>query len=672
MIAKMLKTYVATRRRNQQELLEALRELGVVHITPVEPAKAVAHEQTVAQMDRLRRAQQLLADVTESDKKPHDVTAIQAADEALSLHREAAERRSKLAALHRQIDQIEVWGDVRLEQFAALRDAGVEVSFYTLPEDDAADIKADFVQVVAEGFGRGVLVAVVKRHTDPEIPQSAEPVELPERDRHDLRAEAAELDKEITADEQRMAELAHFAEELQPEINRLAEQAEFSIAERSGLVDGELYAVQGWVPVDKADGLASGLEAARIEAGVSMSEPTEEDEPPTLIRYPAWSRPIKGLFDILGTFPGYREFDLSAFFMIALPIFAGMLIGDAGYGLLFLLLPLLLRKKLVKAAGPDKVNLIMVFGAVTLLWGVLTANYFGLTPDSMASAAGYDSYAALSAATTQPAAGAAAPTGPWVGAANTMAALGLLWSDNPEHARAIIIMVSFLLGMLHLVLGHLRQAIGFFPSSKFLSEIGWAAVLVGMLGIIWLLFEQGMPEYFVTGGPSSRMMMTSYVLLGAGWRAGCPVRLPGRVDRQAAGLRLRQFAAAGAGHVRRHDELHSSDGRRAGELLHRLGVQRARCDGRRHQSDPLDRRSAGDRVRPCAEHRACGDRDFRTRRATEYVGVLKQCRRAMGRLPLRTFCDRTRQGELRDGCILRTVGIGVGTGLGRSGQRVGH
>ena len=53
-----------------------------------------------------------------------------------------------------------------------------------------------------------------------------------------------------------------------------------------------------------------------------MTAPAEDEMPPTLIQYPRWAKPIKGLFDMLGTVAGYKETDVSAPFMIALPIFA--------------------------------------------------------------------------------------------------------------------------------------------------------------------------------------------------------------------------------------------------------------------------------------------------------------------------------------------------------------
>ena len=433
MIAKMLKTYVVSKRQRREGLLEALRNLGVVHLAPVDGAKAVAHEETVASIDRLRRAQQLLGAVAPAGTKPHDVTTIQAAEEALAIHRAAAERRNRLGNLHRQINHLAVWGDARLEQFAALREAGVPIKFYSLPARDAGAIVADLVAVVAEKFGRGVLVAVVKRDGEPEVPDSAEPVELPPRDRGSLRADAAEIDMQLTADEKRLAELAHFAKGMQEEIDRLTAKAQFTIAERGGLAEGELYAVQGWIPADKADDLKKGLAAAGIDAGVELSEPQEEDRPPTLIKLPRWARPIQGLMKILGISPGYNEQDVSIGFMIALPVFAAMLFSDAGYGLIMALLPIVLRRKVVAKMGVNVANLMIVIGGASVIWGGLTGSFFGVE-------------------VVKPL---------------------IRVSRDPDPMR-LLMRLSFTIGLIHLVIAQLWRAATMLPDLKALAKVGWA------------------------------------------------------------------------------------------------------------------------------------------------------------------------------------------------------
>jgi len=501
MIAKMLKTYVVARAADRERLLEALRDLGVLHLAPMDPAKAVAADETLAAIDRLRRAGQALGSVGPTGEKP-DLSADQAAAEVLAIQRRAAERRGRLAAIHQQIQQLAPWGDVTLDQLQALREAGVEVRFYAVATDALGELSAECAQAVGELPGERALVAVVNRSAEPKLPDGAEPVELPSRDRPALRAEAAEIDEAFQADECRLAELARCADDIEARRLDLEDQAEMTAAARGGLKDETLYAVQGWIPAEQTGELAGPLAEAGIQAGVRTLEPAEDETPPTLVRYPRWVRPIKGLFDILGTVPGYDEFDLSPFFMVALPIFAAMIIGDAGYGLIFLALPLLLYRKMLSAAGRAKTHLVIVVGAVTVLWGVLTANYFGVTPTDLMAWGGFSSIDALRGGS-----GLLAATG------NTMVSLGVLWDVDPDTARFVLIKVSFFLGTIHLVLAHLRQALGYAPNSKALSEIGWCLVLLAMLAIVWKLFSLSLPAFAVPNW----LVLSALVVLAVGY-----------------------------------------------------------------------------------------------------------------------------------------------------------
>ena len=484
MIVKMLKTHVVARLGDRQRLLEALRELGVVHLTPIDPREAVAGEETLAAIDGLGRAAQLVAKLQPAGPRP-DLTAAQAAEEVLRIQRDAAERRSRLSSLHQQIGRLAVWGDVTVAQFEALREAGWLVRAFSVPAEAVDAIGAECVQPIAELSGGRWLVVAVTRGEEPELPEGCEPVERPARDRPGLRAEAAEIERANQADEERLQALAHLAEDMKAERTRLRQKADFTVASRSGAAHEDLYAVQGWVPAEQAEALAAGLAGAGVDAAVQTLEPAEGDSPPTLISYPRWSRPIQGLFDILGTLPGYEEYDLSAFFMVAMPLFAAMLIGDAGYGLIFLLIPLLAYRRLLNVAGAPKTHLLIVVGAATMVWGILTANYFGVTPNNFRGADG--SFSGLGAA---------------------MKALGILWHPDEETARFLIIKVSFILGSIHLILAHVRQAAGYWPHAKAWSEVGWCAVLAGMLGLIWKLFEFPIASW---------LLLTALVVLAVGY-----------------------------------------------------------------------------------------------------------------------------------------------------------
>ena len=463
MIVKMNKIYVAARTDNRDELLNTLADLGMVHIHPVDPEKAVADEKTITSLEQLRLALQKLSQISPAGRPPQ-ISPVEAVAETLQIQRDSAELTSRLTAIHKEYEQLSLWGDVRLEELDQLRMADINLLFFTLPADKLEQVQAECVEVLAELPGKRILVALIDRAGNEKLPEQAEPIQLPKHDRPTLRIEAAAIDRALKNNQQRLGELAHLVDAMQQELIELEQRAEFTIATRAALADENIFALKGWCPAETSDNLSALLAEANIASAVKIIHPSPDEEPPTLIRYPRWTLPIKGLFDILGTIPGYKEPDLSPFFMIALPLFAAMLIGDAGYGLIFAIVPAIWYRKIVAKAGRDKTLLLLTIGVATLIWGVLSANYFGLTPDSFGR------------------------TGLGGMIRKTMIALGPLWNADAEKARETLIKVSLLFGCIHLTLAHLRQAVGYAPNLRALAQLGWCLFLWAMLGIIWLLF----------------------------------------------------------------------------------------------------------------------------------------------------------------------------------------
>ncbi|MBS3733387.1 MAG: hypothetical protein KGY99_00475 [Phycisphaerae bacterium] len=478
----MSKVYVVGRATERNCLLDALADRGVVHITPVDPAAAAPDEETTTAIANLDRAMQILESIDPAGETP-EVEPADAAAEVLRIERDNAERRRRLASLHRQIETLAAWGDVRLEQFEALKQRGLALWFYELPADEVADVDAECVHVVAERSGRRVLVVAVTRGREPDAPESAEPVDLPSRDRPTLRAEAGKIDRQLKDTTERLGRLAHLTDVMSQKREQLAAKAEYTTAQRSGLATGGLFAVQGWVPADEASKLSRHLTEAGIDTAVEQIAPDEDEQPPTLIRYPRWARPTKGLFDILGTLPGYREMDLSGFFMIALPLFAGMLIGDAGYGLIFLLLGGLFYRRLAAAKQAEKAHLVLAVGVCALAWGVMSANYFGVTPQTLATGGGYVQTVGDE---TVPDYGALFAAGDgWGAAARAMTTPAVLWRANEQAGLFLLMKIAFIIGGIHMALAHVRRVIALAPDQRALADVGWVVIVVAMLLIVW-------------------------------------------------------------------------------------------------------------------------------------------------------------------------------------------
>lgn len=442
MIVPMRRVYLVVRKDDRDGLLGALRRRGLVHLSPVVPERAVAGDGTRRAAEAIGRALQVVEGISPSGVVP-DLSPVAAAEDALDIQRRAAESRARLIALHRELEQLGTWGDLELRRIEDLRKAGIDVRFFSVPRESVALIAGECVADLAALPDRHRLVAVASRGGEPALPEGCVPVPLPERDAPSIRAEAAAIDAALKADAGRLAGIACMADRLRVERRRLLAQADLEAALRGATGSEDLFALRGWVPADVAGDLAEDLSRAGIPSVVRTLEPAPDEEPPTLIRRPRLVRPIDGLFRMLGTVAGYREFDVSVPFMIALPIFTAILISDGGYSAILLLFPLLFYRQSVRLLGEGFTQLLAVFGGVGLLWGLACGSFFGFVL--------YDAPVTV---------------------------------DIGERSRATLMHISFVIGAIHLSCGHLWQAARWYPDLRFLGKVGWALFAWGMFGVI--------------------------------------------------------------------------------------------------------------------------------------------------------------------------------------------
>ena len=378
MIVPMRRIHLVARKQDRERLLKELRDLGVVHLTPADPSRAVADERTTRRVQAMEHSLQILSGVA-SNKAVPNIGPHEASDEVLDIERRAAEGRSRLASLYHQLEKVDIWGDLRLDHLKELRDVNIDVQFYSMPRHVVDSVNADCAEVVGYLPGRQALVAVVDRSGSAQVPADAVSVPLPPSDAFSIRAEAAEIDARLHTDLQRLHELAGLVPQMEKELARLHEQADFTVALRAGVADEDLFAIQGWLPEETSETLSEQLEARNISAAVQALEPASDDQPPTLIELPRWAQPVDSLLRMLGTVPGYREFDVSIPFLIALPIFTAFLVSDGGYGALLLLGPLLTYRRLSQKIGERFTQLLIIVGGVSLLWGIITSSFFGVS-----------------------------------------------------------------------------------------------------------------------------------------------------------------------------------------------------------------------------------------------------------------------------------------------------
>lgn len=434
MIVKMKKLTLLCTRASREVTLDALRDLGAVHLRHLREPEGGDLEEARSLYDHLRRALEVLPkhpQVEPSGKSPHEV--VKAVWELIHRKQALAEQIEMLAIEARNY---EPFGSFSPETVQELAEKGVAVKLCKLSLKEMPAVP-DEVTMVELSRDRSSLYAALIFRDEPDM--EFEEIPLPKQSLDEMNAQLERLQNELTRTEEQFSAYAgdHDA------VAQLAGEAEDRVhylEARNGMGSEEnVWVLRGFFPAERENE----LRAAAAEQGwaVLVETPTEDDPVPTLLRNPKWVETIKPLLDMVNLTPGYHEVDISPAFLVFFCIFYGMLVGDAGYGLLFLAATLFCRFKFKKAPRPI-FNLLTVTSLATIIWGAITGAWFGM----------------------------ANPPG-------ILEALHLSWLDDYYHVMGL----CFLLGAVQLSLAHGWQAVRKIKTPQMLSELGW-------IGSTWAMF----------------------------------------------------------------------------------------------------------------------------------------------------------------------------------------
>jgi V/A-type H+-transporting ATPase subunit I len=165
---------------------------------------------------------------------------------------------------------------------------------------------------------------------------------------------------------------AHFlvrAEDmLQVEVEKAEAPLRFAVSDHSFVIDG-------WVPASRVDGLTGAMAAipgiyAEAHEAEGLGHEEEAEKPPVLLRNRGPPRRFEFLTNLYST-PQHDEVDPTAFMFLVFPVFFGLMIGDAGYGIVMIILGFALSAKL--KGNKDFADLMRV-----VLYGGIFAYIFGL------------------------------------------------------------------------------------------------------------------------------------------------------------------------------------------------------------------------------------------------------------------------------------------------------
>jgi len=143
------------------------------------------------------------------------------------------------------------------------------------------------------------------------------------------------------------------------------------------LATRSVFILKGWLPAEVSDELKKWLEENFV-CSVQITEPEPDEETPVLLRNGPIAESIKPVIDMYGV-PSSREIDPSATTMFFFTMFFGMIVADAGYGLILALAGGLAVKLFRLEEGTRRfMKLVFFSGLTTVFWGVMFGGYFGI------------------------------------------------------------------------------------------------------------------------------------------------------------------------------------------------------------------------------------------------------------------------------------------------------
>ncbi|WP_121820283.1 V-type ATP synthase subunit I [Halostella salina] len=476
------------------------------------------------------RSLESILDVDADDAGPSRIVSDEALDteleeirvEANELDDRLDELDDELRAVEEEIDAVEPFADLGIDLDLLSGYDNLQVAVGEGDEEAVAAAVADADGIETFDTFTGDRVVAVFAYpadgADDDVLEDAlvgvdfATVEIPDAEGspgeyvEELRHEKQRLESERSTVEGELEELRLDAagfllaaeEKLTIEVQKSEAPLQFATTENS-------FVAEGWIPTGEYDELVAALESAvgdRVEvdeleraeyreghptstesvgdqaaAGGAAETATDGgavtvgDDPPVVQSNDGPVEPFEFLLKMINR-PKYTELDPTVIIFLTFPAFFGYMIGDLGYGLLYLGIGFLLYSRLDDDVFRSLGAIGMWIGGFTALFGVLYGEMFGLhfLGDVVFGDAGPPMHKGL-----QPAYGAYAST--WL-------------------------MLSVLLGLLHLTLGYVFGFVNELDHGvvdAYLEKGSWATLMIGLWVWIFSRHASGIkPDFLFT------------------------------------------------------------------------------------------------------------------------------------------------------------------------------
>ena len=369
MIASMTKYSFILLSGRQGDLLEQLQQIGLVDITRSSKPMDDKSRELMSEVDLTNGLIQGLQKIQVPEgTKPEfiDGDIVRLSGGMIMRYNDD---QVEIKALEKTIENLKIWGQYDLEAVKELEEAGAPLHFHILPRKAFKPEWKDEYALFVIRNGKKTLHFVVfgEDGLPGEVPAPTEDLETKKKELRDKKKHYQVVLSRIASAKERIGELEqHRAEALAQLDLYLAETAAVPAAEDT------IVTLVGYAPTEKDEEVTAALE----ETGVFYlkEEAVTEDNPPITFSNNKYVQMFEPLTDMYGR-PAYDGFDPTPFISVFFLLFFALCMGDAGYGMILVVIGLLLKKvDSFKSLAP----LVITLGVGTIVVGFFLHTFFSI------------------------------------------------------------------------------------------------------------------------------------------------------------------------------------------------------------------------------------------------------------------------------------------------------
>ena len=367
--------------KEYHEFLQQMQELGVVHVQTSAEGTVLVGSELADKMEHNKHLRALIAQLSALSKAPRGgydgapevvIERIDAINNAIKPTLQEAQRAQA------DVEALKPWGDFDRRSVAALAEVGYSFHYCKCAKKQFdVDALADYSYAVASDNGKEVYFVVVTPLGEV-APAVGQELTLPECSLSEAVARVAALQEKSR---QLDAELAELADTTLPALRCLEKEWSTSIAfdkvvlDTTRVAEDKLMVLEGWIPEEKEAPVEEWL--SKQGAYYEIRKPNKDDVVPVLFKNNAFTKMYEVLTRMYGM-PNYTDFDPTPIVAPFFSLFFAFCMGDAGYGLVLILLGFFLKKKLGKSMA-GMMNLVMTLGVFTTVLGAIFGTFFGIS-----------------------------------------------------------------------------------------------------------------------------------------------------------------------------------------------------------------------------------------------------------------------------------------------------